>query len=225
MLHRIEVHTLRCAEGRSNQTHWKPSDFAPFSLSAGQRYIPHSGSQESDECRGPDGQGLVRGFHQVPEGVWNSSSQFSRSVMAHEGAGEKATREEGEAWGVSNPCAPRLAEETHLTSPSPQRVQGHGLFLILQLAKKKKKVPRIHPLQTSSDLSFCLFPAPVSCLQLPMSHSTQTRQRCCCGHSGVYFLKNYNVHRTTKQTRGGHGACVYSWSFSAIPVVFVSYKC
>lgn len=137
VLHRTEVHTLRCAEGRWNKTHRKSSDFALFSLSAGQCYIPHPGGQKSDECRGPDCQGLICGFYQVPKGVWNSSSQFSRSVMAHEGSGEEATCEEGEAWGVSDPCAPRLAEETHLTCPSPQRVQGHGLFLILQVTSEK----------------------------------------------------------------------------------------
>lgn len=138
VLHRIEVHTLRCAEGRWNKTQRKSPDCAVFFFSAGQRYFPHPGRQESDERRGPDGQGFVRGFHQVPEGVRNSGSQFSRSVMAHEGAREEAAREEGEAWGVSDPGAPRLAEETHLTGPSPQRVQGHGLFLIQQVARKKK---------------------------------------------------------------------------------------
>lgn len=134
VLHRIEVHTLRCAEGRWNQTHRKVIWLCSlFSVSAGQRYVPYPGGQESDERRGPDRQGLVRGFHQVPKGVRNSGSQFSCSVMAYEGAREEAAGEEGEAWGVSDPCPPRLAEETHLPSPSPQRVQGYGLILILQV--------------------------------------------------------------------------------------------
>lgn len=110
---------------------------------AGQCYIPHPGGQELDECRGPHSQGLLRGFHQVPEGVRHSGGQFPGGILAHEGPGEETPGEERETGGVSDTCQARLAEKTHLPCPSPQRIQGHGLLLTAPQIPKTTHPPSL----------------------------------------------------------------------------------
>lgn len=91
-----------------------------LSWAAGQCHIAHPGCQEPDERRGPHGEGLLRGLHQVPEGVRHGGRQLARGLLAHEGTGEEASGEEGETRRVSDPRATRLPEEAHLTCAGPQ---------------------------------------------------------------------------------------------------------
>lgn len=124
--------------------------------------------------------------------------------MAHEGAGEEAARKAREAGGVSDPCASRLAEETHLTCPGPQRVQGHGLFLKKE-RKKEKRVPRIQPplklfklLLTFPPIPFLSLPTPVRAFPYPVPRRGKgVAMNTLDFHSGGKLSK--------AETRGGKG--------------------
>lgn len=134
-----------------------PPSISSCVLAAGQRHLPDPGSQEPHERRGPDRQGLLRGLHQVPEGVRHGGRQLARGVLAHEGAREEAAGETGEARRVPDARQTRLAEETHLPRPGPERIQGHGLLLRKSTKKQNKTTRRRHKL-TKTPFLHCVNP-------------------------------------------------------------------